>query len=220
MTHTHTPKWIGQNWFWPNWPVQNQDSPKRTGQSRSPLKPPGFHTTAREPKRAQFRVPSKTPPKFHKRTAIREEMKIVAGEGKKEQDFGLLEEGGPRGGGQTNDHTTNTNHNIKPMTTQPTRTNNNKHHTNNTQKQTDTNRVGHYHTDRVMTESVFGQGQFWPVRFWIWCVSWWGPGWWDHEGGAPKGGAPKGGGPKISRFFFPSPATKFVLFFPLWVSSR
>ena len=31
--------------------------------------------------------------------------------------------------------------------------------------------------------------------------------------GAPKGGAPKGGGPKISRFFFPSPAAKFVLFF-------
>ena len=26
--------------------------------------------------------------------------------------------------------------------------------------------------------------------------------------------------PKISLFFFPSPAAKFVLFFPLWVSSR
>ena len=46
------------------------------------------------------------------------------------------------------------------------------------------------------------------------------------EGGAPEGGGPKGGGPEgwepeISRFFFfPSPAKKFVLFFPLWVSSR
>ena len=35
------------------------------------------------------------------------------------------------------------------------------------------------------------------------------------KGGAQKGGAPKGEGPKISRFFSLSPATKFVLFFPL-----
>ena len=40
------------------------------------------------------------------------------------------------------------------------------------------------------------------------------------KGGAPKGGAPKGAGPKFSRFFFSSPAAKFVLFFPLWGSSR
>ena len=40
------------------------------------------------------------------------------------------------------------------------------------------------------------------------------------KGGAPKGGGPNGGGPKISRFFFPSPAGKFALFFPLWGSSR
>ena len=32
-----------------------------------------------------------------------------------------------------------------------------------------------------------------------------------QKGGAPKGGAPKGGGPKISRFFFPPPATIFFL---------
>ena len=38
--------------------------------------------------------------------------------------------------------------------------------------------------------------------------------------GGPKVGGPEGGGPKISRFFFPSPAAKFVLFFPLWGSSR
>ena len=62
----------------------------------------------------------------------------------------------------------------------------------------------------------------------------WGPEGWGPEGwgpkprksGGPKGGAPKGGaprrvgGPKLCVFFFPSPATKFVLFFPLWGSSR
>ena len=54
-----------------------------------------------------------------------------------------------------------------------------------------------------------------------------------QKNGAPKGGAPKGGPPKprkmwlpkggenkISRFFFPSPATIFALFVSLWVSSR
>ena len=30
----------------------------------------------------------------------------------------------------------------------------------------------------------------------------------------------EGWGPKFSRFFFPAPAAKFVLFFPLWGSSR
>ena len=35
-----------------------------------------------------------------------------------------------------------------------------------------------------------------------------------------KGGAPKGGRPKISRFFFPFPATVFALFVSLWGSSR
>ena len=57
------------------------------------------------------------------------------------------------------------------------------------------------------------------------------------KGGAPKGGGPKGGGPNPEKveprrveprrvgaqnfaLFFPSPATKFVLFFPLWGSSR
>ena len=37
--------------------------------------------------------------------------------------------------------------------------------------------------------------------------------------GGPKGGVLKGGRPKISRFF-PPPAAKFVLFFPLWRFSR
>ena len=37
----------------------------------------------------------------------------------------------------------------------------------------------------------------------------------------PEGvGARRGEGPEISRFFFLSPAGKFVLFFPLWGSSR
>ena len=43
--------------------------------------------------------------------------------------------------------------------------------------------------------------------------------------GAPKGGrrerrvgGPKGGGPKISRFFFPSPATVFILSSLSWGS--
>ena len=36
------------------------------------------------------------------------------------------------------------------------------------------------------------------------------------KGGAPKGGAPKGGGPKISRFFFPPPATIFFLLTFSW----
>ena len=65
----------------------------------------------------------------------------------------------------------------------------------------------------------------------------WGPEGWGFEGwgaqprksGGPKGGGPKcggpncggpkGGEPKISRFFS-CPAAKFVLFFPLWGSSR
>ena len=54
---------------------------------------------------------------------------------------------------------------------------------------------------------------------------------WTQEVGARRVGAPTQkkwarrvgarslGGPKF-RAFFPSPAAKFVLFFPLWVSSR
>ena len=37
-----------------------------------------------------------------------------------------------------------------------------------------------------------------------------------QKGGAQKGGAPKGGGPKILRFFFPPPATIFILLFLSW----
>ena len=37
----------------------------------------------------------------------------------------------------------------------------------------------------------------------------WGPEGWAPEGWAPEGWGPEGWGPKISRFFFPSPATVF-----------
>ena len=47
----------------------------------------------------------------------------------------------------------------------------------------------------------------------------WSPKGGGRKGGGSKGGGPKGGGPKF-RAFFPSPAAKFVLFFPLWGSSR
>ena len=43
---------------------------------------------------------------------------------------------------------------------------------------------------------------------------------WALKGGGSNGGGPEGvGGPKF-RAFFPCPAAKFVLFFPLWGSSR
>ena len=60
-----------------------------------------------------------------------------------------------------------------------------------------------------------------------WGPEGWGPERWGPKGGAEtvgpervKGGGKKGGGPKISRFFFPSPAPIFILFFSLWGSSR
>ena len=54
-------------------------------------KPPKLRTTAREPKRAHFRVrPSKTPPKFNERTPKRDKKeRNGGGRGKKERNFGL-----------------------------------------------------------------------------------------------------------------------------------
>ena len=51
----------------------------------------------------------------------------------------------------------------------------------------------------------FGQSFFffWPT----FLVSWWSP-----EGWGPEGWGPEGWGPEISLFFFPSPATVFILF--------
>ena len=60
-----------------------------------------------------------------------------------------------------------------------------------------------------------------------WEPEGWGPEGWGPEGWRPEGWGPdpekvrarRVGGQKF-RSFFPSPAAKFVLFFPLWVSSR
>ena len=61
------------------------------------LKPPGFHTTARMPKRAHFRSqPSKTPPKFHEKTPKRETKRKVAGEGKERVKFWAVRRRGVR----------------------------------------------------------------------------------------------------------------------------
>ena len=57
-------------------------------------KPPGFHTTAREPKRAHLRVlVFKTPPKITRRHPEREEKnEFCGGRGKKERNFGRFRE--------------------------------------------------------------------------------------------------------------------------------
>ena len=64
--------------------------------------PPGFHTTAREPKRAHLRVPvfKNTAKIQRKRPKEREKrMKTVVGEGKKKSEIlGGPAEGGPNGG--------------------------------------------------------------------------------------------------------------------------
>ena len=59
--------------------------------------PPGFHTTAREPKRERFRAPAlQTPPIFNEKTPQQKEatMTIVEGEGKKERNYGWSWGGG------------------------------------------------------------------------------------------------------------------------------
>ena len=62
-----------------------------------------------------------------------------------------------------------------------------------------------------------GWGPHGPMK---WGPEEWGPEGWGPEGWGPEGWGPrKVGGPKF-RAFFPSPAAKFVLFFPLWGSSR
>ena len=66
-------------------------------------RPPGFHTTAREPKRAHLRVlDSKTPPTFHEKTPEREREKKKRKwrheREKQEQNVGQSGGGGPSGG--------------------------------------------------------------------------------------------------------------------------
>ena len=74
-------------------------------------KPPGFHTTAREPKRAHFRAPAF---KHHQNSTRRhperqKKSEMVAGERKKSEILGGPAEGWS-GGVQTHNHTnTNTN---------------------------------------------------------------------------------------------------------------
>ena len=43
---------------------------------------------------------------------------------------------------------------------------------------------------------------------------------WGPERWGPEGWGPEGWGAQNFALFFPSPAAKFVLFFPLWGSSR
>ena len=63
--------------------------------------PPGSHTTAREPKRAHFRVPAfKTPPKFNEKTPRERQKERIRGREreKKAQNFGRSGGGGSSGG--------------------------------------------------------------------------------------------------------------------------
>ena len=119
-------------------------------------KPPGFHTTAREPERAHFKGPglhkkhqnsTRRLPRERKRTKMR------AGEGKKERNFGRSgggrsgggRSGGRRscgarsGGGWTQTHTATHTHppNHTPPTHKHTQTHTNTH-TQNTHKHTQT----------------------------------------------------------------------------------
>ena len=96
----------------------------------------------------------------------------------------------------------------------------------------------------ISTSANFDFGQFLDVEFWdhkgggpnlekvgveAWGPEAWGPeGWGGRRVGAPKGGGPnleegwgpEGWGSKISRFFFPSPATIFTLLSLSWGSFR
>ena len=85
-------------------------SPRRPGL----VGPPGFHTTAREPKRAHFRALAfKTPPKFNEKTSQREkkEWKLWREREKKERNFGRSgEKGRGRAGGPGTRHTQHTQH--------------------------------------------------------------------------------------------------------------
>ena len=53
-----------------------------------------------------------------------------------------------------------------------------------------------------------------------WSPEGWGPEGWGPEGWGPKMWGPEGWGAQNFALFFPCPTAKFVLFFPLWRSSR
>ena len=87
-------------------------------------KPPGFPTTAREPKSAHGSRSSQIPPKFNEKThSERQKERIGDGRRKKSAKFWAVRWRGVRRRGvwwrvvQTNNHTTNTNHNNNKQTT-------------------------------------------------------------------------------------------------------
>ena len=133
--------------------------------------PPGFHTTAREPKRAHFRVPAfKTPPKFNEKTPKRgrNNEHLWWEKGKKERNFGRSgggrsgggrsgggQSGGRRSGGvQTHNHNKTEPHNNNNNNSN---TNDNKHktttqqHNNNTTTTTTTTTQQHTHNKTTTT---------------------------------------------------------------------
>ena len=117
--------------------------PRRPGLVGPPgFGPPGFHTTAREPKRAPRS--SKTPPKFNEKDQQEREkrMKTVAGEGKKRAKFwAVRRRGGVRRRGpehthhtqqqQHNNNTTQQQHSAQQHRNTQHTTHNTQHNNNN-----------------------------------------------------------------------------------------
>ena len=106
-------------------PVSRQERLARAKSSTALApKPPGFHTTAREPKHAHLRAPAlQTPPKFNEKTPreTQKERNFRWERAKKERNFGGPAEGGPAESKPTttrnnnNDNNNNNNHNIIRM---------------------------------------------------------------------------------------------------------
>ena len=109
----------------------------------------GFHTTAREPKRAQLRAPAlQTPPKFHEKTPRERQKKAEMGTGeKKKRNFGRSRAGrsgaGGTGGSKTNNHTNTTPTQQQHTTTHCNTTHNNTTHHKNGLAKIGLAKVGH-----------------------------------------------------------------------------
>ena len=149
------PVWWGRRGF--------TRQPRRPGQ----VGPPGFHTTAREPKRAHLRVPVfKNTTKIQRKGPTREgeKNKNCGGRGKKRAKFWAVRRRGS-GGGALNTpttHTTQQQHNT--TTTQHTTTqkqNNTQHTTHNTQHTTHNNTTTQQHnnTQHTTTQHTTTQQQ-------------------------------------------------------------
>ena len=85
------PRKIGSRRVGGGGPDLEKMGPRRVGRRKVEPKPPGFHTTAREPQRTQFRVPAftKKPPKFNeKKPRETEKERISGGRGKKSENLG------------------------------------------------------------------------------------------------------------------------------------